>query len=44
MHEFSQCEMDTAYDGVHLLAALNLKDVDKAETHGQMTAVIHYKA
>ena len=35
--------MDTAYDGVHLLAALNLRDVDKAKTRGQMTAVIRYK-
>ena len=34
---------DTAYDVVHLLAALDLKDVNKAETHDQMTAVIRYK-
>ena len=43
VHEFLQCGKDTAYDVVHLLAALDLKDVDKAETHGQMTAVIRYK-
>ena len=43
MHDFLQCGKDTAYDIVHLLTAFDLKDVHKAETHGQMTAVILYK-
>ena len=34
---------DTAYDVVHLLVALDLKDVNKAETHSQMTTIIRYK-
>ena len=42
MHDFLQCGKDTAYDIVHLLTAFDLKDVHKAETHGQMTAVILY--
>ena len=40
---FLQCGKDTAYDVVHLLAALNLKDINTDATHRQMTAVIRYK-
>ena len=41
--EFLQCGKDTAYDVVHLLAVLDLKDINTDATHGQMTAVIQYK-
>ena len=41
--EFLQCGKDTEYDVVHLLAALDLKDIQKDANHGQMTAVIRYK-
>ena len=41
--EFLQCGKDTAYDVVHLLAALDLKNVNTNATHGQMTAIIRYK-
>ena len=34
---------DIAYDDVHLLAALYLKEVTTDIDHGKMTAVIHYK-
>ena len=43
VHGFLQCGKDTAYDVVHILAALDLKDVNKTKTQGQMTAAIHYK-
>ena len=42
--EFLKCGKYTAYDVVHLLAALYLNDVDTNTNHGQMTAVIRYKA
>ena len=38
-----QCGKDTAYNVVHLLATLDLKDINIDTTHGQMTAVIRYK-
>ena len=41
--EFLQCGKDTEYDVVHLLAALDIEDITKDSTHGQMTAVIRYK-
>ena len=41
--EFLQCGKDTAYDVVHLLAALDLKDINTDATHGQMIAIIRYK-
>lgn len=41
--EFLQCGKDIEYDVVHLLAALDLKDIQKDANHGQMTAVIRYK-
>ena len=34
---------DIAYDDVHLLAALDLKEVTTDIDHGKMTVVIHYK-
>ena len=37
------CGKNTVYDGVHLLVALDLKNVDTDATRGQMTAVIRYK-
>ena len=40
---FLRCGKDTAYDVVHLLATLDLKDINIDTTHGQMTAVIRYK-
>ena len=40
---FLQCDKDTAYNVVHLLAALNLNDVSTDVNHGQITAVIRYK-
>ena len=41
--EFLQCGTNTEYDVVHLLAALDIEDINKDSTHGQMTAVIRYK-
>ena len=41
--DFLKCGKDTAYDVVHILAALDLNDVDTNTNHGQMTAVIRYK-
>ena len=41
--DFLRCGKDTAYDGVRLLADLDLKDFNTDATHGQMTAVIRYK-
>ena len=41
--EFLICGKDTAYVVVHLLAVLDLKDINTDVTHGQMTAVIRYK-
>ena len=41
--EFLQCGKDTEYDVVHLLTALDLKDIQKDANHEQMTAVIRYK-
>ena len=38
-----QCGKDTEYDIVHLLAALDLKEIQKDANHGQMTAIIQYK-
>ena len=40
--DFLQCGKDTEYDVVHLLAALDLEDIQKDANHGQMTAVIRY--
>ena len=41
--EFLQCGKDTAYDVIHLLAALDLKDINTDATHGQTIAIIRYK-
>ena len=41
--EYLQCDKETAYDVVHLLAALDLKDTNQDVDHGKMTAVIRYK-
>ena len=41
--DFLQCGKGTAYDVIHLLAALDLKDINTDTTHGQITAVIRYK-
>ena len=38
-----QCGKDTAYDAEHLLADLDLNDIDTDASHDQMTAVIRYK-
>ena len=43
VHEFLQCCKGTAYDGVHLLAALDIKDSNIDATHRKITAVIRYK-
>ena len=43
VHEFLQCCKGTAYDGVHLLAALDIKDINTDATHRKITAVIRYK-
>ena len=43
VHTFLQYGQDTEYDVVHLLNTLDLKDVNKADNHGQMIAVVHYK-
>ena len=37
-----QCGKDTAYDVVHLLAALDIKDTNQNVDHGKMTEVIRY--
>ena len=37
-----RCDKDTAYDIVHLLTALDLKNIDTDATHGQITAIIRY--
>ena len=41
--EFLQCGKNTEYDVVHLLTALDIKDINTDATHGKMTAVIRYK-
>ena len=43
VEEYLQCDKDTAYDFVHLVFALNLKDTTQDADHGKMTAVIRYE-
>ena len=43
VNECLQCGKNTAYDVVHLLAALDFKNVNTDATHGQITAVVYYK-
>ena len=43
VEEYSQCGKDVAYDVVHLLADLDLKDANQDVNHGKMTAAIRYK-
>ena len=40
---YLRCGSDTAYDAVHLLASIDLKETNQDVDHGKMTAFIWYK-
>ena len=43
VEEYLQCGKDTAYDVVHILATLDLKDTNQDVDHGKIAAIIRYK-